>query len=108
MGERPADHTAVELIAFRKTEIDIPEKPFLPAASVGLQQVGAHHGAERQRHDRRDDYRYGDRNGKLAIELPRNARKEAHRDEHGAQHQRCGDDGAAQSAHGLFRGFVGR
>jgi len=108
MGERPADHTAVELIAFRKTEIDIPEKPFLPAASVGLQQVGAHHGAERQRHDRRDDYRYGDRNGKLAIELPRNARKEAHRDEHGAQHQRHGDQRSAQAPHRLLGRFVGR
>ncbi len=57
---------------------------------------------QRQRVDGRN-YR-GDRNGdgELFVELPCHAGQECHRHEYRAQHQRDGDDGATDFAHGLM------
>ena len=108
MFQRPLDHAAVKLVARRQGEVDAAEKAvFLPLA-FGTQKKRAHHGAERQRHDGRDDHRHGDGDGELAVELTRNARKETHRDKHGAQYQRHGDQRPAQVGHRLFSSLIGR
>ena len=108
MAHAAADHPLVELRSAAQPDVDAAEEAVFPLARIGTQDQGAEGRREGQGHERRDQHRHGDRDGELAVELAGDARKEAHGNEHGAQHQRCGDDGAAQSAHGLFRGFVGR
>ena len=57
------------------------------AVSVRLEQQSGQRGAQRQRIERTDDRRCGDRQGELFIELPADAGHERGRHEHGTQNQ---------------------
>ena len=108
MAQAAADSPLVDRIAAPQPVVDTPEQLGFAASVVGAQEVGAHHRTERQRHDGGDNDRHGDRNGELPVELPRDAGQEAHRHEDGAQHERHGDERAAERRHGLLGRLVGR
>ena len=67
----------------------------------------AERGAERQRVERGEDRRDGDRQGELAEESPRNAADEDARNEHRRQHQPDGDNRRGNLRHGLVRRGAG-
>ena len=100
-----------QLDVFRITDgkplVDESEHAVLRFVGIlGTQNERTHHRAQRESHHRGQQYRHHNGHRKLAVELARNARQEAHRHEHGRQHERRGDDGTHQSVHSLLRGFI--
>ena len=72
---------------------------------MSFEQQGAQGRGERQRIEGRDDRADGDGEGELLVELPGQAADERSRNEHRAEHQRGGNDGAGHFAHGLACGI---
>ena len=75
---------------------------------VGLEQQRRHGGRQRQRHEGRDRRRGRDGDGELLVESALQAGDEGGRQEHRDQHQRYGDQGAADLVHRLVCRFLGR
>ena len=73
---------------------------------MALEQECAQGWAQGQRDQARDHRGGRDRDGELPEELPRDARDERCRHEHGGQRQRDRDQGLADLVHGLVRGVA--
>src|SRR5262249_57555568 len=97
--EQPVE--AVEEQRERQTQIAPDAGPLILA--VRLQEQRGERRRERQRDGRRDDGRGRDGERKLTVELTRDSGDERCRDEYRAQHQRNGDQRAADLVHGLLR-----
>ena len=76
--------------------------------TVRMQEHGGERGAERERIERGNHGGDRDRDRELPIKLPGQARDEADRDEHRAQHERDRDDRTAHLVHRFARGVTRR
>jgi len=88
-----------------KQEVEQPREGIWFRA-VFLQQQRAQRRAKRERIDRGDNRRGGNRERELLIELTRDTADEGGGHEHRTEHQRYGDDGTTHFLHRLDRGIA--
>src|SRR5207244_8327644 len=101
--EDPVEH------AEEPAEEAVPQasEPVLLGA-LGLEEERAHRRAQRERVERRQYGRHGDREGELPIELARDAREERRRHEDRRETEGDRDDRTRHLVHGAVRGLARR
>ncbi len=104
--QRASHYLAIEAVAFGQAVVYGSEQLVACAVAAGFEHQRAHHGAEGEGYDCRDNNRYGDGDCELAVEHAGNSPQEAHRHKDGTQHKRHGNKRPAEVGHSLFGGFV--
>ena len=111
MSQEVAYDLGVIGLSFGQPAVDGAENKvlaFFISLLLGLEELGAHHGAHGQCHysGYDDGYRNGD--GKLTVQGACDAGEETYRDKYGTEYKRHGYKRAAQSVHGFLGGLVWR
>ena len=85
----------------------VPEPALTRMVVHGLQQAGAEHRGERQRHEARHQNGAGDRHRELAQHAPDDSAHQQHGDEHGDERKRDRQNGVGDFPRTLDRRFEG-